>query len=79
MKKSLFLFVFSLFLMAIPAFSASANVYEDEYEPNNSFAEAYDVGLWKYKTISAPIILFLYETIYLMINHIEIEKRGKNV
>lgn len=55
MKKSLFLFVFSLFLMAIPAFSASANVYEDEYEPNNSFAEAYDVGLWKYKTISATI------------------------
>ncbi|EWH22776.1 PPC domain-containing protein [Bacillus haynesii] len=55
MKKSLFLFVFSVFLMAIPAFSASANVYEDEYEPNNSFAEAYDLGLWKYKTISATI------------------------
>ncbi|MFN2746472.1 MULTISPECIES: PPC domain-containing protein [Bacillus] len=55
MKKCLCFLMFGLLLLAVPTFSASASVYEDEYEPNNSAASAHDIGLWKYKTISATI------------------------
>ncbi|KKB75470.1 MULTISPECIES: PPC domain-containing protein [Bacillus] len=55
MKKSVCLLMFILLLLSVPVYSASASVYEDEYEPNDSLASAYDIGLWKYKTISATI------------------------
>ncbi|NPC91421.1 anti protein [Bacillus sp. WMMC1349] len=56
MKKGLCLLILSVLLIAVPEYSAvAANVHEDEYEPNDSLALAHDIGLWKYKLISATI------------------------